>query len=188
MKLLFTLTLLITLLTSCTTITRQVTDEPIVADVEGRTAGEVIDDNTLKTRLAVNLEKLDPRFEEADVDVHVNAGVVLLVGQVPNQEMISTATELLKDDPQIEAIHNHLSAEPNLSFSLKSNDSWLAAKTRSRLFTTDYFPSDYVEVVVEKGVVYLMGKVKEETARQAVQIASEVSGVQKVVMVFQIVS
>jgi osmotically-inducible protein OsmY len=41
--------------------------------------------------------------------------------------------------------------------------------------------------VVHQGIVYLMGRVTKENAKQAVQIASEVNGVQKVVMVFQII-
>lgn len=174
-------------ITGCATITGTMTDEPIEADPEGRTMGEVIDDNNLRTRLIVNLDKLDARYEEANVDIHVNAGVVLIVGQVPTQGLIDNATQLLKDDPQVQAIHNHLTAEPNISTGLKANDKWLGVKTRSRMFTTDYFPSSNIELVVQKGVVYLMGRVTEDTAKQAVQIASEVNGVQKVVMVFQII-
>ncbi|MDO7642050.1 MAG: BON domain-containing protein, partial [Reinekea forsetii] len=60
-------------------------------------------------------------------------------------------------------------------------------KTRSRMFTTDFFPSSNIELVVQQGIVYLMGRVSEKTAAQAVEIASEVNGVQKVVVVFQII-
>lgn len=174
-------------ISGCATITGSVTDEPIQPDPEGRTMGEVIDDKNLRTRLLVNLEKLDSRFAEANVEIHVNAGLVLMVGQVPTENLIRQATELLKDDPQVVAIHNHLTAEPNLSTGLKANDRWLAIKTRSRMFTTDYFPSSKIEIVVQKGIVYLMGRVTEETSSEAVSIASEVNGVQKVVTVFQII-
>jgi osmotically-inducible protein OsmY len=164
-----------------------VNDGPIETDPEGRTMGEVIDDKNMRTRLLVNLEKLDPRFEKAHINVHVNAGIVLLVGQVPSPEMVQQATELLRSDKQVVAIHNHLTAEDNLSTGLKTNDNWLALKTRSRMFTTDYFPSSKLDIIVEKGIVYLMGRVSQETAKQAVEIASEVNGVQKVVVVFQII-
>ena len=70
---------------------------------------------------------------------------------------------------------------------LKANDKWLSVKTRSRMFTTDFFPSSNIELVVQQGIVYLMGRVSEKTAAQAVEIASEVNGVQKVVVVFQII-
>ncbi|MFQ3230029.1 BON domain-containing protein [Reinekea sp.] len=176
---------LICFLASCTTISRSVADGPIEADPEGRTMGEVIDDKTIRTRLTVNLEKLDPRFEKAHLNIHVNAGIVLLVGQVPSADMITKATDLLRSDKQVVAIHNHLTAEKNISVGLRTNDNWLALKTRSRMFTTDYFPSSKLDIVVEKGIVYMMGRVTKETAKQAVNIASEVNGVQKVVVVFQ---
>ena len=184
---LFYAVLVTLILNGCATITGSVTDEPIQPDPQGRTMGEVIDDKNLRTRLLVNLVKLDERFEEANVDIHINAGIVLLVGQVPTENLINQATTLLKNDPQVKAIHNHLSAEPNLSTGLKANDKWLSVKTRSRMFTTDYFPSSNIDIVVQKGIVYLMGRVNQNTAEQAVQIASEVNGVQKVVMVFQII-
>ncbi|MBU2863561.1 BON domain-containing protein [Reinekea forsetii] len=179
--------LLVSFFTSCTTISRSVADGPIEADLEGRTMGEVIDDKTMRTRLTVNLEKLDTRFEDAHLNVHVNAGIVLLVGQVPSGDMIQKATQLLRSDKQVKAIHNHLTAEPNIKTGLRTNDNWLALKTKSRMFTTDHFPSSKVDIIVEKGVVYLMGRVTEGTAKQAVKIATEVNGVQKVVMVFQII-
>lgn len=182
-----TIILISLLLSSCATLTGSVTDKPIEADPEGRTMGEVIDDKNLRTRLLVNLDKLDTRYKDANINIHVNAGIVLILGQVPSEDLIANATELLKSDPQVKAIHNHLSQEENISTGLKANDKWLAVKTRSRMFTTDYFPSSNIEIVVQKGIVYLMGRVSKDNATQAVQIASEVNGVQKVVMVFQII-
>ncbi len=183
------LTLLVTLIlvSSCTTITSSMTKEPIVTDPEGRTMGEVIDDKNLRTRLLVNLRKYDERYADVNLDIQINAGIVLVVGQVPVQELIIKATELIKKDNQVKAIHNHLTAEPGLSTGLKANDKWLGIKTRSRMFTTDYFRSSNIDIVVENGVVYLMGRVNEKTADKAVEIASEVNGVQKVVKVFQII-
>ena len=177
----------ILILSNCVTLTSSVSEEPLKPKSEGRTMGEVIDDNNLRTRLLVNLNKLDERFKDANVDMQVNAGIVLIVGQVPHPSLVQTATDLLKSDPQVEAIHNHLKAEQNASTSIKANDKWLSVKTRSRMFTTDHFPSSNIDIIVQKGVVYLMGRVSEQTAKRAVKIATEVNGVQKVVMVFQII-
>lgn len=183
---LLTTALLVLTLASCTTLTNSVVNEPIEADNQGRTVGEVIDDNNMETRLRVNLNKLDPRFEQARVNVTANVGVVLLTGQVPDQAMIRQATDLLRDDTRIKAIHNHLTVAENSSLATRTNDQWLATKIRSRMFTTDYFPSSDVEVIVEKGVVYLMGRVSNDIAEKAVKITTEVNGVQKIVVVFDI--
>lgn len=168
----------------CASLLGSATDEPIVPDTEGRSMGQVIDDNSLATRLAVNLDKADPRFSQSQIDIHVNSGLVLLVGQVPSADLIARATEVTRNDPQVEAVHNHLTAKPPLSAGVRTSDSWLSVKVKSRMFTTDEFSSSNVNIVVEEGVVYLLGRVNRDTAQQAVTIASEVSGVQKVVTVF----
>jgi osmotically-inducible protein OsmY len=94
------------------------------------------------------------------------------------------ATEVARNDPQVRAVHNHLEAKDPISMTMRTNDSWLAVKVRSRMFTTDDFPSSRVTVIVEEGVVYLMGRVSDQTAQDAVRIAGEVTGVQKIVTVF----
>lgn len=180
--------LLVLMLSGCTTLMSSATgDKPITPDPESRSMGQVIDDNALATRLTVNLTKIDKRFEQAQFDVHVHDGVVLLVGQVPDAEMIRRATEMARNDPQVEAVHNHLAAAPPTTAGIRANDTWLAVKVRSRMFTTDHFPSSNINIIVEEGIVYLMGRVTEPTARQAVKLASEVNGVQKVVTVFTLV-
>lgn len=44
------------------------------------------------------------------------------------------------------------------------------------------------KVVTERGVVYLMGRVTKAEADRATQIARQVSGVQRVVRIFDIIS
>lgn len=171
-------------LSGCASLIGSATDEPIVPDTEGRSMGQVIDDNSLATRLAVNLEKADQRFSQSRIGIHVNSGLVLLVGQVPSTDLVARATQVARTDPQVEAVHNHLSAKAPISAGVRTNDSWLEVKVKSRMFTTDEFASSNVNIVVEEGVVYLLGRVTRDTAQQAVTIASEVSGVQKVVTVF----
>ncbi|WP_028669467.1 BON domain-containing protein [Saccharospirillum impatiens] len=171
-------------LSGCASLLGSATDEPIVPDTEGRSMGQVIDDNSLETRLAVNLDKADERYSQSRIGIHANNGLVLYVGQVPSTELIALATRIARNDPQVEAVHNHLSAKAPISAGVRTNDSWLEVKVKSRMFTTDDFSSSNVNIVVEEGVVYLLGRVTRDTAQQAVTIASEVSGVQKVVTVF----
>ncbi|TXR51985.1 BON domain-containing protein [Reinekea thalattae] len=175
-------------LTSCATITSPFIEQPITTNPEERTMGEALDDKNTRARLQVNLTKYDARFRDANVDIHVNVGTVLLVGQVPEKSMISLATQLVSKDSQVKTIHNHLTAEPNLGVGVSSNDKWLAVKVRSQLFANDDFSDSSLDIVVEKGVVYIMGRVTQETANKAVAIAAEVGGVQKVVKVFQIIN
>ncbi|WP_108126029.1 BON domain-containing protein [Saccharospirillum mangrovi] len=180
------LTLSLTLgLTGCASILGGVSgDEPITPNPQGRSMGEVIDDKSLATRLEVNLNKASPGLQEGRIQVYANAGIILLVGQVASDALVRQASEVARHDPAVKAVHNHLSVGQPLSAGVRANDSWLAVKVRSRMFTRDNFPSSHVEVIVEAGVVYLMGRVNEQTSQQAAQIATEVNGVQRVVTVF----
>ncbi|PTY38988.1 hypothetical protein BGP77_09560 [Saccharospirillum sp. MSK14-1] len=186
MKILNLIPIALTLcLTGCASLLGGVSgDQPITPNPEGRSMGEVIDDNSLTARLEVNLEKAAPGLKEGRVKVHSNAGIILLVGQVASDALVRQASEVVRRDPAVKAVHNHLTVQESLSAGVRANDSWLAVKVRSRMFTRDNFPSSHVEVIVEEGIVYLMGRVSEDTARQAAQIATEVNGVQRVVTVF----
>jgi osmotically-inducible protein OsmY len=53
------------------------------------------------------------------------------------------------------------------------------------MLTTKNLKSGSIKVVTENGVVYLMGIVSHQQADIAADIARQVSGVQKVVKVFQ---
>ena len=51
----------------------------------------------------------------------------------------------------------------------------------------DVFASAF-KVVTERGTVYLMGRVTQREATRAVEIARGVSGVQKIIRVFEIIT
>ena len=46
-------------------------------------------------------------------------------------------------------------------------------------------PSSHIKVITENGIVYLMGIVTREQANRATQVAQNVSGVQRIVRLFQ---
>jgi osmotically-inducible protein OsmY len=56
------------------------------------------------------------------------------------------------------------------------------------LLTSDDIESSQVKVVTENGVVYLMGLVTQKEATHVKEMAADVSGVSKVVSLFQIIS
>ena len=66
-----------------------------------------------------------------------------------------------------------------------TSDAWITTKIKSQMLATEDLKSGSIKVVTENGTVYLMGIVKHEQADIAVDIARQVSGVQKVVKIFQ---
>jgi osmotically-inducible protein OsmY len=153
-----------------------------------RTVGAYIDDEgiELKALLAITDDK------EVYKQVHVNVisvnGVVLLVGQAPTEELRMKVEELTRDIEKVRVVHNELTiAAPN-SYMTRSSDSLITAKVKGSLFGIkgqEGFDPTRVKVVTENGVVYLMGILYRSEADAVATKASRVSGVQKVVKLFE---
>ncbi|WP_428239709.1 BON domain-containing protein [Gynuella sp.] len=154
-------------------------------DLSARTVGEVMDDNNIEAQVEEDIVASDPIFKDARIRVISHSGKVLIVGQVPEQRLIPIATQIAQKVRKVTSVHNELTVGPKLSAAVKANDSWQAIKVKSRMFTTDNFPSKNINIIVENGIVYLMGRVSTDIAQRAGQIASEVGGVQKVVLLFE---
>ena len=71
------------------------------------------------------------------------------------------------------------------SFISRSNDAWIGTKIRTLLIADSDVPSRRVKVIVENGAVYLMGLVSQTEGDSAANLARNVSGVTKVVKVFE---
>jgi osmotically-inducible protein OsmY len=74
------------------------------------------------------------------------------------------------------------------SMTARSNDTILTSKVKASYIDAKDVQANAVKVVTERGVVYLMGRVTDREANRATDIARGVSGVQKVVKVFEILS
>lgn len=69
----------------------------------------------------------------------------------------------------------------------RTNDTITTGKVKAQFVDTKT-AFNSIKVVTERGVVYLMGIVTEPEAKRAVELARTVSGVVKVVRVFQVIT
>ena len=67
----------------------------------------------------------------------------------------------------------------------RTSDSWLATKVKSRLSLNDELDASRIKVITENGAVYLMGLLSKNESDIAAKVASETTGVQKVIRVFE---
>lgn len=177
------------LLSSCTSVLVQTTGaEGIVEDPTERTAGAVVEDQSIETKILVNLKKLEPELKKANIDAVSHNGVVLLVGQVGSESLKARATQITSDSSsKIKRIHNELEVAGKTSLLSRSNDSWIATKVRTLMLANSSVPSGQIRVVTENGIVYLMGIVSQADGDLATDLARNVSGVTRVVKVFEYV-
>ena len=148
-----------------------------------RSAGAQVDDEAIELKDAT---KIGGDYETR---VHVNVtsynGVVLLTGEVPDQEALNYIGNLAKNTEKVRIVHNELVVGPNSDFSSRSNDTYITGKVKSRMLEANKFPPNAVKVVTERGVVYLMGLVSKEEGNAAAETAATTAGVVRVVKFFQ---
>lgn len=148
-----------------------------------RTAGTQIEDETIELR-SVN------RIHGAYGDkVHINVTSynrqVLLTGEVPHAEAREAIEKIVAGVENVRSVVNDLAVMPNTSIAQRSNDTFITGKVRASLVDAKDLSANGFKVVTERNVVYLMGLVTQREAGRATAIARGVTGVSKVVRVFE---
>lgn len=175
---------------SCTAILVRTTGEQgIQEDPSERTVGAVIEDQVIETKIIVNMKSQNAAFKQAHFDVISHNGVVLLIGQVESEQLKMLATEIASQASiKIKRIHNELEVTEKSSFMDRSSDIWIATKVRTLMLTNNQVPSSQVRVIAENGAIYLMGLIRQSDGDNAANVARNVSGVTKVVKVFEYIN
>ena len=183
----FFLTLITIMATSCTAILVETTGpEGIQEDPTKRTTGAVVEDRSIRTKILVNLKSQEPAFKNANLDVVSHNGVVLLLGQVQSEPLKHRATEIAAAaSTKIKRIHNELEVSGKTGLISRGNDTWISTKVKTQLMADASVDSSRVRVVTENGSVYLLGMVEQREGDNAAALARNVSGVTRVVKVFE---
>lgn len=148
-----------------------------------RTSGIFVEDENIELKA---LKKIETTLgENAHVNVTSYNRNVLLTGEVPNAETKSKAEAFIKEISNTRSITNEIVIGPKSSITSRGNDSYLTSKVKTKFVTENKFPANYVKVITENGVVYLLGIVTKVEGDAAANIASSTDGVTKVVKVFE---
>lgn len=183
-------TLLLTttlLLGACGSLLATFEANTIEDDPGERTIAQQLEDESIETKAIVNIHADDDAFDEAHLVVVSYNGYVLLAGQVQNADLKTRATDVVREIRGVRRIYNELEVASPSSSMTRASDTWITAKVKSYLLGSTSTPGLRVKVVTENGVVYLMGMVTAEEAERISDKASTLSGVQRVVKLFEIV-
>ena len=134
--------------------------------------------------------KKDPQLATVARDVtHVNVtvfnGVVLLTGEVPLQNQIARIIDIASSYAASRQVINRIELAGKSNFNSRANDVLLTAQVRASVLDSEYLDGHKIKVVTERANVYLMGTVTREEADIAAEIARSISGVVRVVKVFE---
>ncbi len=136
--------------------------------------------------------KAGHRTSEAKLDkVHANFTSynrrVLITGEAPTDALKARVGEIARGVENVREgeVKNELQIAAPTSLVTRSNDVLLTTQVKTSLFNDRRLNANQIKVVTENGVVFLMGIVKPEEGDAAAEVASKVSGVTRVVKVFE---
>jgi osmotically-inducible protein OsmY len=175
------------LLSGCSSILSLFHSEPIRDSPAERTLARQIEDESIETKAEVNIHAADQAFDDANLSIVSYNGYVLLAGQVRNEALKKQATDVVRRISGVRRIYNELEIAAPSSALTRSSDTWITAKVKAWLLGSSDTEGSRVKVVTEDGVVYLMGLVTREEAERISAVAADISGVQRVVRLFELI-
>lgn len=183
---LFTLTLLVN---GCSTLaigTSEVTGIALFND--RRSIQKITQDEQIETAINIELLLDDVVREQVHFNVTSFNGIVLITGEAPGNKMRQRVSAIARKIAGVRLLQNHMILAYPSSFANRSNDSLITSKVKFRFSNSPNMPgfdTTRIKVLTENGQVFLMGLVYKKEARIATENARRVSGVQRVIMVFE---
>jgi osmotically-inducible protein OsmY len=151
-----------------------------------RTTGAQVDDETIE--LKAN-NRMDEAFgDRARVSTTSYNRMVLLTGEVPTDADKTIAEQAVARIDNVKSVVNEITVGPINTFSEKSKDTFITTKVKASLIDAKDLFANSIKVVTHRGTVYLMGRLTGREANRATEVARGVSGVVKVVRVFEILT
>jgi osmotically-inducible protein OsmY len=149
-----------------------------------RSTGTMIDDKSIQAKAS---RRINEKYNTDDIHVDVNSynRFVLLVGEVPSQQVKDDMGAIALGVENARNIQNELVVGPVTSTGTRANDAYLTSKVKGRFVSENKFKPNVVKVITENGVVYLMGLVTKAEGDAAAEIASSTTDVVRVVKVFE---
>ncbi len=173
-------------ISGCTSVVSASREKPIEDDRGTRTFGSKIDDSLIETKVGVNVAKANPDLDKnSHIVVTSFNGVVLLAGQTSRADLKAQAEQAASSVQRVKRVHNELQVIAPSSLLARQNDAWLTTKIKTQMLADANIPGSRIKVVTENGIVYLLGLLTKQEAAQATNLVQGVSGVQKIVKLFE---
>ncbi len=151
-----------------------------------RTTGTQVEDESIEIKVASAVR------QDLGDRVHLNVTSfnrqVLLSGEVRTAADKERAEKLAMSQENVNAVVNDLVVMPVSSLTQRSKDIVITGRIKAAFVDAKDLQVNAIKVVTERGIVYLMGRVTAREAKRATDIARGMSGVTKVVRVFEEIS
>jgi osmotically-inducible protein OsmY len=151
-----------------------------------RTSGAQLEDEGIELRVLSRIR--------SDIGTRVRISVVsynrqvLLTGEVASDKDKQAVEKLAGKVENVGSVVNALAVMNTPSLADRSADLLITGRLKAAILDASDLESNAFKVVTEHNVVYLMGRVTKREADRVTNIARSISGVQRVVRVFEDIS
>jgi osmotically-inducible protein OsmY len=156
-----------------------------IAAEDRRTTGTQIEDRSIEVKASARISERFP--DQVHVTVSSFNRNVLLTGEAPTSAAKADIEKIVTGVDNVHGVVNEIAVAGVSSMGTRANDAFLTSRIKAAYLTAQKFYPGHIKVVTDSGVVYLMGMVLRREADDATEIARSISGVQKVVRVFEYV-
>lgn len=157
-----------------------------VATADRRTIGTQTEDQGIEIKAAGRVPTV------AGPGSHVNVTSynrkVLVTGEVRDDAAKRAVDAEVRSIASVENVMNELDVSGASSYTSRSSDALITSKVKISLADKKTVSANSFKVVTERGTVYLMGLVTQREGNIAAQVAQGVSGVMRVVKMFEYIS
>ena len=140
------------------------------------------------------LERLVERRLKENFDDRINVSAnayertLLLTGEVPTPELKAEVDALVKLSPNVRRTVDEIQVRKLSESRWRANDGLVGANVKTRMGQSGKLDLSIIKVVTESNSVFLMGKVTQKEADDAIEITRTTQGVQRVVNLMDVVS
>ncbi len=151
-----------------------------------RTSGTQVEDEGIEFKAGQRIkEQLGDRVH---ISVNSYNRIVLLTGEVRAEEDKATAVRIAGGVENVAKVLDETAVTFQSSLSSRANDTLIQTKIKATLVDAKDLISNAFYVVVERGDVFLMGRVTEREAKRASDLVAGIQGVKRVVRCFDVIS
>jgi osmotically-inducible protein OsmY len=151
-----------------------------------RSAGIQLEDETIEQRSSTAIRENFGTKEHINITSYNRQ--VLITGEASSDTVRRQVESLISRVENVRAVVNELAIGQASSLSERSNDALVVAKVKASMVDTEDVFANVYKVVGERGTIYLMGRVTQREALRATEVVRGVSGVKRVVRVFEYIS
>ncbi len=157
-----------------------------VSAVDRRTLGAQTEDKSVTVKAEIKMR--DVTNGNGNINVTSFNRKVLLTGEVRDAAMKAAAEREVRKIENVVSVINELEISGSSSYTSRSNDALITTKVKASLVDMKTVSAISFKVTTERGVVYLMGLVTPREGNIAADVAKGVSGVTRVVKIFEYIS